>query len=419
MKFGFTIAIAIIALFSSCSSQEEKVTLTSPQMSDVKIIRSYDDALKIAESSISLLNGSAVTTRSGSPRVIDMDKSKVFKNTAKTRSGSYNNDTLIYVFNFNDNKGFALVSASLETEGLLAITEQGYCDPDTLSGIFGFDQFVEKAKEYVASSRNNRFPPDSTLVFYKEVIVPNSYDYVGPYVTVRWGQEYTEGTFCSNNMAGCVNTAIAQVLSYYEYPSAIDLTYPGCGQTYQTLNWTSMKSHTTKHNLNNCTDIISHNATGRFLRQLGELTNSQYNPGVTITAFDLYGVSTLTTLGYTVGTSMAYNGATARYEIDNNHLFIVDNYNHTWVFDGYLIEDATIEYYERPYNSSLWLLYDTEPITIYYNHFNWGWHGDNNGYFNENVYNVNSVVFPDTQNNNRNGDYSDYVHMRSVYHIVN
>ena len=41
MKFGFTIAIAIIALFSSCSSQEEKVTLTSPQMSDVKIIRSY------------------------------------------------------------------------------------------------------------------------------------------------------------------------------------------------------------------------------------------------------------------------------------------------------------------------------------------------------------------------------------------
>lgn len=117
MKFGFTIAIAIIALFSSCSSQEEKVTLTSPQMSDVKIIRSYDDALKIAEASISLLNGSDVTTRSGSPRVIDMDKSKVFKNTAN-----------------------------------------------------------------------------------------------------------------------------AQVMSYYEYPSAIDLTYPGCGQTYQTLNWTSMKS---------------------------------------------------------------------------------------------------------------------------------------------------------------------------------
>ena len=231
MNRFFVIVVGATFILNACSNHESDM---AEEPSSYKIlsnpIRSYDEALKIAESSISLLNGSATVTRSGSPRVINVDKSKVIKKTFKTRSGSTINDTLIYVFNFSDSEGFALVSASLETEGLLAITEQGYFDPDTLSGIFGFDLFVEKAKEYVANSRNNRFPPDSTIVFHKEVIVPNSYDYVGPYVTVKWGQDYAEGTFCSNNLAGCVNTAIAQIMSYYEYPSSIDLTYPGCGQ---------------------------------------------------------------------------------------------------------------------------------------------------------------------------------------------
>ena len=82
------------------------------------------------------------------------DGVKAFRK-AGTRSGeaSSDNDTLLYVFNFENNEGFALVSASKNTEGLMAIVEQGYCDPDTPSEIEGFEMFKDMAKEYHLEGR--------------------------------------------------------------------------------------------------------------------------------------------------------------------------------------------------------------------------------------------------------------------------
>ena len=152
------ISVLSFALFiTACSNQDsyDKEYFQTISNSSGSDIRSYEEALAIAQASIPMLENSSTATRSvGTRRKIDLNDRKVFKLDAetKTRANSNINDTLIYVFNFEDNAGFALVSASKNTNGLLAIIEQGYCDPDTPSEIEGFEMFKMMAKDYVINA---------------------------------------------------------------------------------------------------------------------------------------------------------------------------------------------------------------------------------------------------------------------------
>ena len=200
-----------------CYTQEESAN-------NVSTIRSFDEALQIAQSSISLVDGTG-QTRSGSPRKIDLNNWKIFENDLKTRANSNSNDTLMYVFNFEDNQGFAIVSASKETEGLIAVTESGSYDPSTSSNIDGFNIYMDMAKEYIQNSmlqaNGERLAPTP---FRRDSLVYH-HNKFGPYINVYWGQTHPEGEFCPNGVAGCSITATAQIMSYYQTPTSIDLTY--------------------------------------------------------------------------------------------------------------------------------------------------------------------------------------------------
>ena len=49
---------------------------------------------------------------------------------------------------------------------------------------------------------------------------------------------------------------------------------------------------------------------------------------------------------------------------------------------------VTSNEYERPFGQLLWTLVESITTYTYYNHFNWGWNGNNNGYFLSNVFDV-------------------------------
>ena len=55
-----------------------------------------------------------------------------------------------------DNKGFAVISASKKTEAVLAITESGNYDPYVVKGIEGFDYYMDAAKTYIQNT--NTYP---------------------------------------------------------------------------------------------------------------------------------------------------------------------------------------------------------------------------------------------------------------------
>lgn len=391
------VAITLVA----CSKQEytESVSSLPAKQETASGFRSYDEALRIAQNSINMLADSKPATRGTEKcRKIDFRKSKVIRNVASTRGTFDGIDTLIYVFNFENNEGFALVSASKGTEGLLAITDKGHCDPDVRSEVEGFEMFKEMAKDYVYKASISFRAPDAPIVETRDSIT-YSYNTVGPYVTVRWGQHFPEGEYCDNDIAGCTNTAMAQIMSYYNYPTSISLTYPGADVSTQSLNWTNMKAHTTGHDLSLCSTTETHKAISRLLREIGERNLSMYLSGRTSTT-DYYPPLTFSNLGYTCEPWTNYNSMSMRMELNNAHLYLVNGYEglkgHSWVLDGYMNRTATIRQMARTATSGWFFTGIVNYVNSYYLHFNWGWYGNCNGYFSEGVYNTAGAYQYDT-----------------------
>ena len=425
MKTKLVFAIAIIALIVSCSNHEEVIDITSLQESDFRNIRSFNEALQIAQNSIALVDGES-KTRGLSPRKIDLSKSKVYKMNAKTRTSSDRNDTLLYVFNFENNQGFAVVSAANDTDGLLAVTEQGYYDPEEETDIEGFNMYMEIAKEYVVK-KLERLSPEPYAIDSIVILAQSS---AGPYVTVKWGQKFPEGKHCPNGIAGCTNTAIMQIMSYYGYPNSISLTYPGADINTQTLNWQLMKAHQTGHRV--CSDMTTHNSIGRLARQLGELMGSSYygtylSDSAYTSTTDYNAYTVLQLLGYTVGSWHIYNYPTYTSwsdsdfvdQLDAQHLLLMggqtnDGEGHSWVCDGYNYEKSIRYHFERAYPEGYILtgIFTTE---TYLYHYNWGWYGDCNGYFNSNVLNTTSGI-TNEGTTNHNYTFDHVFHYLPVYH---
>lgn len=414
-KLSFVLFTTAIIMMAACSSQEfnDESPSSPPSSSICNKIRSYEDALKIAQASISMLNDSKSSTRGEiNTRKIDLSNSKkVVKLDTKTRSDLGVNDTLIYVFNFENNEGFVLVSAYENTEALLAIAEQGNYDPDIKSRIGGFELFLNRAKQYVAFASKRYIEKRNCKGLLKDTII-HAYTTIGPYINVKWGQLFPEGEFCPNGVSGCTNTALAQIMTYYQYPLGMGLTYPNADVSYQNFNWTNMKNHNSQNlhdkNSASCNNINAHEAIGRLLRQLGYMNESTYviveNPDSNYTSTNsyLHVGTTMGNLNYEVGTWQSYNGFTVRGLLDIQRLCFAKGNEHAWVIDGYKKDEITeyimelIETSPRP----LWSIVQQYDLgTFYYNHMNWGWNGDSNGYYAENVFNTSWPTSLDTGEN--------------------
>ena len=410
MMFTKQIAKIIVGvtLIVSCSTDERETSIQDdPTREIINSIRSYEEAQEIAQNAVSLLDSESDTRSSVHQRKIAQEGKIVYKLDAKTRSNGIANDTLIYVFNFENNDGFALVSASRATEGLLAVTEKGHCNPEEQSGIEGFDLFIEMAKDYVANANIRSLEPIDSLMSIS-VEYEYTHNIVGPYVNVRWGQTHTEGEFCPNNICGCASTAMAQVMSYYEYPGSMTITYPESDQTFQVFDWPAMKNHLTHHYLAACfsDNVDVHKSIGRLCRQLGFISNSEYHTDGTGTwtyTSDLK--STMNYYGYNTYGWYDFDNSYACQVLDNENVIIMygnhqGTNGHFWVFDGY--DAATYYIYTYTYvegGSERELTRVSGPHSVLLNHLNWGWYGVNNGYFLSNVFDPSQVQFPDTNSN--------------------
>lgn len=395
MKTKLISIFALAIMVASCSNQELiDSDFQQPAPKQTSSIRSYEEALQIAQASIQMVDGQT-QTRATSPRKISLSDSKVCLGGSITRSET-GNDTLMYVFNFEDNQGFAVVSANRATEGLIAITESGYYNPDEQSEIDGFNYYMEMAKEYIRNMRGSGLDP----------IIPEGRDsfaighsYVGPYVTVNWGYSHPEGEFCPNGICGCSNTAAAQIMSYYECPSTTPITYDNRDVNYQVFDWAQMKAHQTGHirNSNLCSSDDAHTSIARLCRQLGYIAGSNYSkPNSTSTP--LTGtISAFQFFGYITNSWIPYSNASIKDTLDVGCPMLICgwDYNlqnvagHVWVMDGYH-EIANLHYWiTRPYvGSDEEVAYLVDTTYSYLYHFNWGWYGENNGYFSYNVFNT-------------------------------
>lgn len=351
----------------------------------------------------------------------------------KTTKSFDPNAPQIYIINFKDDNGFAILSDDKRMpNNVFAYSDNGNIDQNTDNP--GVLNFLESAQSYVSSLNlydyyilENTIPSKlSSEYFPDRSTKPSDWGEEGTYKMIyvcgglpmmirsikalklqtNWGQRYPynyalprgDGTYF---VTGCVATATAQILSHYNHPSSVTIdntTYP--------INWSTAKSG----------DIIGANIH-YLMKDIGIKVCMQYDyPELNSSGAISSDVpEVLSQYGYVNPIYSEFNPQILTSEIDNNRIVYIRgisalNSGHAWVVDGYLYADnstAVVDYVE--YNNGEFIQVGQRLISYeqgftpqdLYLHCNWGWDGRNNGYFiNFNVDNPLNDSFDSNNNNN-------------------
>lgn len=408
----------ILTTVSSCADDYKFEKDLSKEKLIESPIRTIGEAINVAEQAKGMITDKT-SIRSGQTRAVDKVNVRVICGS-KTRSNSLNaSDTLIYVVNYEDNEGFAIISANRGTEALLGVTEMGNYD-DAIAENDGFSLFMDLAKKYVKNS--SRFNGDQFLEIETTMI-----DSLNPLITVKWGQEFPEGFYCPNTKSGCANTAAIQICSYYEYPTKLNLTFSQRERDSITIDWTEIKKHQVGSwsyatHTNCLASEDSHKIIAELARQCGVYSNSQYwyyniqlsnnsplpysytyyecisgssTSTLLESTLELDAIDMIESLGYVRPQKHLYTSQCTWFPLSLGRpvcMFGAESNleGHYWVVDGF-------KYYRDIVTD-----HATEPATIttayrYYNHVNWGWNGISNGYFLDGVFNCDEAYSYDDE----------------------
>ncbi len=340
-------------------------------------------------------------------RRIDPNRIKPCITTA-TRSGE--SDTLYYVVNFADSAGFALVAAdSTSPAPLLAVTEQGNYTPGEVTNT-GFDDYISLLADNTGGG-NILLPDtlilerDTTSLIIVDTLVVDTYsdwEIYGPYINVKWGQgqsitfnsTFPYNQFCYNKnnelcYAGCYPVAVAQLMTYHRFPPSYILSFASNAVRY--VNWSLMNSYTggTYFPWNQTAiDNVSF-----LIREIGERAHINYTTqgsGVDAEFF----ASTLGTFGYTSDVLQNYSYYGVIQNLKEERPVLMSGVNsmnkgHVWIADGY--KSRNLKHQEILVYSDQRQEIMSETTYYYrYLHMNWGYNGNNNGYFADGVYNLNA-----------------------------
>lgn len=392
-------------------------------------------------------------TRSTGKTIKEIVSLSSFFNQPATRTATVsgkNPVSDIYVVNYSGDAGFAIISADTRLVDVLAYSDYGNIN-DTLdnpgvklfmSGVYDYADYMlnylpEKGDsvavhgmvlpknsattasrgytgqktlsaitEYPYVNENPYYPPeDDDGYYYRMETVEEQSDWTGtvkgPFVEVKWGQytPYNNNMFECSMMgrapAGCVPTAMAQIMSYHEWPLFID-------QSSDFLHWDIWKlyfKHYKDFKDQNSPDETNRIAT--LFEDLGTLVNINYKCSGSSASFtDANAAFNTNTLGYNTDGIISYSPSQVRTDLRNNRPVFVgghkenDETGHVWVVDGYKDQQCIwmeLAYWYRNEGGDTpeeLIVIDTLRAELFprnYVHCNWGWDGISNGWFYDNI----------------------------------
>lgn len=384
------IALCLTVLFLSCSSLEDEPATCDykANSSDFSMtLRTVDDAIKIAMDAKSMISSSS-NSRVQDSRDVDFVNGIKCVISCRGRGVA---DTLMYVVNYCNDQGFALIPCNTNLDPLLAVTESGHYYPSEDCTNPGLSYFMDLATEYVQNPKRVIRPGEN----YEEIrrVYVNG-DTVLPRLSVQWGQRGIYGQYCPNSIAGCNNTAVAMVMSYFEFPSRMKLSYMGSSSDY-ILNWANIKCHKSGTVEDNCSAQSPHSDIAHIMREIGYRSGSVYESGATSTSPSSTR-QTMKDFGFDVSGFKDYSELCIRKNIGDG-IVIMSGYNeaggHTWVVDGYKYKHTLVVDYIKREGEFLEQEVSSYNYDEMFNHIDWGWNGLHNGYFNDGVFATSSGDF--------------------------
>lgn len=322
--------------------------------------------------------------------------------TARTKSSYDESD--IYVFNFADSLGFAIVSSDPKI-GILGVSTQGTLNEDSdvsNSSLSVILSRIETLYEYPDTSERPHIITHEYGEWTDHVYAPTN-----GYCPVKWGRNLPYCNYCRTtdgtvSIACCVSIAIAQLMSMYKYPSSY--------QSY-TFDWDRMIA--TPY-------AMDYDTEEQYVARLVQLLGTSENLDVDYLGTSAWAHSqniphTLENFGFSSGgTYSLYNSSYAILELQMGYPILLAGFDtkkttkhknifghvtsteieyeggHQWLGHGLLTR--TRNYYT--YDDGI--LINTTIDTNQYILCNFGENGNYDGYYSELIFNLNiGPSFPD------------------------
>lgn len=341
----------------------------------------------------------------------------------------------IYVVNYEADAGFAIISADKRLQQV-----QGYSDygniTDTMSNP-GMRLFMEMLPQYAANTLGGGFgdiydsfpswgggggdfpplpPLDTTDLPYlgefdvvKETTVLKEWEssVTGPLIPVKWGQGTplnNHAPWCSDKNkrkpAGCVATAMMQILAYHEWPQSL--------AGVSLINWGRLKLYTFSSdflwgNEKYGTQYLAEDSVviATLFRKVGDMVHMDWGCSASGStdkdanaAFKTHG-DPFNSLSYATDGISDYDETQVHRDLlyNSQPVYISGTSSaggHAWVIDGIKLQSRTMRettYWYKKGTSDLFSSTSRDYTEErHYVHCNWGWNGRNNGWFYETVF---------------------------------
>ena len=295
------------------------------------------------------------------------------------------NNVLYYVFNRANDNGYVIISGDDRAKTILGYTENGHFDASVLP---------VNVKEWLTFYENElKSLPDTTIqiISYTSLVStiakakssPTAEAFatnVSPLLgNIKWNQGAPYNIFCpvinsttgEKAVTGCVATGMAQVMRYYKWP------VKGTGSVSYTTSTLkiplTLDFSTTTFDWNNMTETYSSSST---LAQDSAVAKLMYNCGVSVSMdYNQTSNSSSMTMAIALKTNFGYD--------TNLQYYSRDYYTRAeWVnFLKTELSAARPVLYSGRTNTAGHLFvcdgYDSNGLF----HFNWGWSGSSNGYY--------------------------------------
>ncbi len=231
-KLKFTVILLfVIAAFFSCSQEDLEITQTSNEQFQENLI-SEEQASQYALDFVNKINKE--TRSSDSPFRVESVK-VIGEGKKDTRLGNTErHDSLFYIVDFADNKGFAIVSTAKDDTHVYGYVEEGnYDENDTINS--GFRNFmssiIEGRKNGVRKVSGNFVDNGSEAISSPVVGQLSVSDFMFPLLKTKWSV-YTHNDLCPEFVsrysgdighfnAGSAPIAVSQICTFLKSPEEV------------------------------------------------------------------------------------------------------------------------------------------------------------------------------------------------------
>jgi len=191
---------------------------------------------------------------------------------------------LLYIFNIGDDNGIILVSGDDIASPILGYTNSGSFDITSIP--YNFQKWIEGYKSQINYAIENNLEPERYVkeqwesLIIGEVIQTNNSKTVAPLCTTTWNQSPNYNALCpDNSVTGCVATAMAQVMKFWNHPAQGTGMHSYNHDNYGTL---SANFGSTTYQWSQMPNSISgpNNAIATLMYHCGVSVDMNYSPNV-------------------------------------------------------------------------------------------------------------------------------------------